>query len=102
MTAEFMEYEIDIESDHPTKPRDINELIDLEYSEMTDEEIGIVVEFKANVIARDAEHEKQMQMLHDHLEEQARINMEAAKDTSDLLDRLTRHAIDRFESESNG
>lgn len=84
------------------KPRDLDKLLNLEYSEMTEEEIGIVIEYKAAILARDREHDERMEMLRVHMDEQAAINMAIAESAQNTLDELTRHAIGRFEDESNG
>lgn len=80
----------------PEAPRDINELIDLPYSEMTDEEIELVVEFKANVKARDAEHEARMAALHETMAESAAANAAIAQKADALLTELTAHAVQRY------
>lgn len=82
------------------EPRTINELIDLPYSEMTEEEIALVVEFKAAVKARDAEHEARMSALHDALAEQTEIHRVMADTAQAKLEDLTAHAIGRFEDAS--
>lgn len=80
----------------PEAPRDINELIDLPYSEMSDEEIELVVEFKANVKARDAEHEARMAALHETMAESAAANAAIAQKADALLTELTAHAVQRY------
>ena len=57
------------------KPRTINDLIDLPYSEMTEDEIALVVEFKANIKARDAEHETVKILAAEHLERMRDITL---------------------------
>lgn len=107
MAAEFHDIEHETseniaETTEPESPRDIDVLLNLDYSEMSEEEIRIVVEYRANIIARDREHQERMNMLREHMAEQAAIHREMAEDAQKRLDELTRHAIDRFESESNG
>ena len=82
------------------KPRSINEIIHLPYSELTDEEIELVIEFKANAIARDEEHKARMQALNDAMKEKARMHAENAKKSQDLLESLTQHAINLFKEVS--
>lgn len=82
------------------KPRTINDLIDLPYSEMTEDEIALVVEFKANIKARDAEHEARMEALHESMAESAAANREIAQKADALLTELTAHAIERYKEES--
>lgn len=55
MTEEIKKDEI------KTEPRDINVLLHIPYSEMTDEEISLLVEWKSDVKARDAQFEQKMQ-----------------------------------------
>lgn len=80
----------------PEATRGINELIDLPYSEMTDEEIELVVEFKATVKARDAEHEARMALLHETMAESAAANAAIAQKADALLTELTAHAVQRY------
>lgn len=56
-------------SEEATEARSVEELINdhIAYSDMTDEEIALVVEYKAQIKARDAEHEARMQALSDNL-----------------------------------
>lgn len=44
---------------------DINKLLDKPYSELTDSEIEAVIEFKANVKARDKAHTERLQAIKD-------------------------------------
>lgn len=80
----------------PEATRGINELIDLPYSEMTDEEIELVVEFKAAVKARDTEHEARMALLHETTAESAAANAAIAQKADALLTELTAHAVQRY------
>lgn len=84
------------------KPRKIDEIIDLPYSELTDEEIESLVEFKAECKTRDALYSEQMRMIQDNLAEMARANQEIAEKAERQLQELTQHAIKRFEVASNG
>ena len=85
----------------PEKPRDINQLIDLPYSEMTEAEIELVIEFKAAIKARDEAHERRIKIIQDGINEQIRIQQEAAIAAQNKLDELTAHAINRFNEVSN-
>lgn len=82
------------------EPRNINELIDLPYSEMTDEEIEIVIQWKAANLARDEQHEQRMQAMHDYFDEQITIQRTIAESSTKLLENLTAHAIKRYEEVS--
>lgn len=84
----------------PEKIRDINDLIDLPYSEMTEEEIERVVEYKAEIKARDAEHKARMDALHETMQENIAIHRNMAETSETLLNDLTAHAIGRFEDAS--
>lgn len=86
--------------DENTQERTIDELMDLPYSEMTDEEIERVVEFKAANIARDAEHVARMDALHEALEVEIGLHRDMADTAQTKLEELTAHAISRFENES--
>ena len=84
-------------------PRSINVIIHLPYSELTPEEIEAVIDFRAKAIARDEEHKARMQALNDAMKEKARKHEENARKSQELLESLTRHAIDRFmEVSENG
>ena len=83
-------------STNETSERGINELLDLPYSEMTDEEIERVVQFKADVQTRDNLHNAAMDAISNQLAEAAAINMEIAESAQKQLDDLTAHAIDRY------
>lgn len=104
VTAEFLDVIEDMENEEneEKKPRGINDLIDLPYSEMTEEEIELVVEFKASVKARDAQHAEAMKVLQDGINAEIAIHQEMANKAMDTLNALTKHAINRFEDASNG
>lgn len=82
------------------KPRSIDELIDLPYSEMTEDEIALVVDFKAACKSRDEMHGERMRLIAEQLNEMAQVNLSIAQQAQSQLDRLTAHAIARFESET--
>lgn len=84
------------------KPRKIDEIIDLPYSELTDEEIESLIEFKSECKTRDALYSEQMQMIQDNLAEMARANQQIAEKAERQLQELTQHAIKRFEVASDG
>ena len=106
VTAEFLDILEEPVEEEPVeeekKPRSINELIDLPYSEMTEEEIELVVEFKASVKARDAQHEEAMKILQEGINAEIAIHQEMADKAQTTLDEMTKHAINRFEDASNG
>lgn len=82
------------------KPRSINDIIDLPYTELTAEEIELVINFKANIIARDEEHKARMNALNDAMAEKAQLHAENARKSQELLESLTQHAIDLFKEVS--
>ena len=77
-------------------PRTIDELIDLPYSEMTEEEIALVVDFKAEVKARDAQHAARMEAIQESIAENAAVHRAMAEKADDLLTKLTEHAIEQY------
>lgn len=79
-----------------TGPRTIDELVDLPYSEMTEEEIDILVEWKATNKARDEEHQRRMEALQAHFAEEIAIHRQAAAESKAVLDNLTAAALARL------
>lgn len=77
--------------------RTIDELIDLPYSEMTDEEIELVVNFKANNIFMDMQAQAEREMIQNNLNEQINIMQENAEHSRNLLDSLCNISNERFE-----
>ena len=84
-----------------TGPRTIDELVDLPYSEMTEEEIELLVEWKATNRARDEEHQRRMDALQAHFAEEIAIHRQAAAESKAVLDNLTAAALARL-GEQNG
>lgn len=82
-------------------PRSIDEIIDLPYSELTEEEIELVIEFKVSVQTRDNLHNAAMKKLDEHLKQAAAENKRAADAAIERLDQLTANALNRYE-ETNG
>lgn len=85
------------EPKEPEKPRDINQLIDLPYSEMTEEEIEIVIAAKAEQKARDDEYEKRMQLAKETSDQIIAIHKEAAEHSQNVLDQLVANAMKLYE-----
>lgn len=92
----------DEEEEEKAPPRDINKLLDLPYSEMTEEEIALVIEYKAAIKARDEAHEEAMRLLKEGMEREIAANQEMADKAQAMLEELTRHAINRFEDATYG
>ena len=91
----------DITQVEDTGPRTIDELVDLPYSEMTEEEIELLVEWKAANRARDEEHQRRMDALQAHFAEEIAIHRQAAAESKAVLDNLTAAALARL-GEQNG
>lgn len=95
------ENEVTQETAEP-KERSINELIDLPYSEMTEDEIARVVDFKAAIKARDEGFQRRMEEMQNHLDEIREVHMQTARNADALLAELTAHAIAGYKVVSNG
>lgn len=71
-----------------SEPIDVNKLLDKPYSELTDAEIEAVIEFKANVKARDKSHAERLQAIKDasdRLIAQQQKQVQAAHEAQDAL-----------------
>ncbi len=67
---------------------DVNKLLDKPYSELTEEEIEEVIEFKAGVIARDQAHTERLKAIQDtcnKLVEQQEAQAQEARDNQNTL-----------------
>lgn len=67
---------------------DVNKLLDKPYSELTDAEIEAVIEFKANVKARDRAHAERLQAIEDMSDKliaQQQQQVQMARDAQDTL-----------------
>lgn len=82
------------------EPRGIDELIELPYSQMNDEEIEAVIQFKATQAAQDAKYQIEIDMIQANLEDIAQIHRNMAQEASETLNMLTAHALRRLEEES--
>lgn len=70
------------------EPIDVNKLLDKPYSELTDAEIEAVIEFKANVKARDKAHAERLQAIRDasdRIVAQQQEQVQAAHEAQDAL-----------------
>lgn len=83
-----------------TKERTINELMDLSYSEMSDEEIERVIEFRAYNKARDSEFAKRMEQQRIENERIRAINLEIAETAQKQLEAMTAQAIENLKIQS--
>lgn len=71
-----------------SKSIDVNKLLDKPYSELTDDEIEAVIEFKASVKARDRAHAERLQVIKeatDRLVAQQQKQVQEAHDAQDAL-----------------
>ncbi len=67
---------------------DVNKLLDKPYSELTEEEINEVIEFKAGIIARDQAHTERLKAIQDagdKLVEQQEAQAQEARDNQNTL-----------------
>lgn len=67
---------------------DVNKLLDKPYSELTEEEIEAVIEFRAGVIARDKAHTERLQAIRDagdKLVKQQEAQAQEAQDSQNTL-----------------
>lgn len=81
------------------EPRTIDELIDLPYSEMTDDEIERLIEWKVEIKAQDEQYRKQQEELTAMMAEKAAANKAAADSSMELLNRLCAAAIKRCDND---
>lgn len=82
------------------KERSIDELIDLPYSEMTDDEIERVIEFKAACKARDETHKAQIAAIESHMQEISATHKALADKLEASLQAQTEYALRRLADES--
>ena len=71
-----------------SKEIDVNKLLDRPYSELADEEIEAVIDFRASVKARDKAHAERLQAIRDAGERiiaQQQEQVQAAHDAQDAL-----------------
>ena len=71
-----------------SKEIDVNKLLDRPYSELSDEEIEAVIEFRASVKARDKAHAERLQAIRDASDRiiaQQQEQVQAAHDAQDAL-----------------
>lgn len=71
-----------------SKTIDVNKLLDKPYSELTDDEIEVVIDFKASVKARDRAHAERLQAIKDtsdRLIAQQQKQVQASHDAQDAL-----------------
>lgn len=81
-------------------PRELNVLMGLELTELTPEELEIVVEEKARVKARDQQHAERMEALNQNMKALAEIERENARRFEQISLSLTQIALKRYEEAS--
>ena len=81
---------------------DINKLIDKPYSEMTEEEIDAVVEWKAQVKARNEQFQQTLQAIKDSQQAQLKVMQETAERDAARQDALLQASIERMQRANGG
>ena len=82
------------------KTRSIDELADLPYSEMTEEEIELMVEFRATIKARDTAYTEAMNALRAHNNEMIEIAQKESEAAKSALKKLVEQANTFYENAS--
>lgn len=81
---------------------DINKLLDKPYSEMTEEEIEVVVEWKAQVKARDKQFKETLQAIKDAQAKQLKVMQETAERDAARQDAFLQASIERLNRANGG
>lgn len=89
-------------TEQTTEERDINKLLDLPYSEMTEEEIERVIEFRAEVKTRDAQFEQTLKAIKEASDAQLKVMQEQAEKDAERQDALLQASIERMQKASEG
>lgn len=85
-----------------SKKIDVNRLLDRPYSELTDAEIEAVIEFKANVKARDKSHAERLQAIRDASDRIAAQQQEQVQAAHDAQDALLQASLKRLNRLNGG
>jgi len=88
--------------DNSTGKIDINKLIDKPYSEMTEEEINAVIEWKAHVKARNEQFQQTLQAIKDSQQAQLKVMQETAERDAARQDALLQASIERMQRANGG
>ena len=88
--------------DNSTGKIDINKLIDKPYSEMTEEEIEAVVEWKAHVKARDKQFQQTLQAIKDSQQAQLKVMQDTATKDAARQDAFLQASIERLNRANGG
>ena len=81
---------------------DINKLLDKPYSEMTEEEIEAIVEWKAQVKARDKQFQQTLQAIKDSQQAQLKVMQETAERDAARQDAFLQASIERLNRANGG
>ena len=84
------------------EPIDVNRLLDRPYSELTDEEIEAVIDFRASVRARDKAHAERLQAIRDASERIAAQQQEQVQAAHDAQDTLLQASLKRLNRLNGG
>lgn len=85
-----------------SKEIDVNKLLDRPYSELSDEEIEAVIEFRASVKARDKAHAERLQAIRDASERIAAQQQEQVQAAHDAQDALLQASLKRLNRLNGG
>lgn len=88
--------------DNSTGKIDINKLLDKPYSELTDAEIEAVIEFKANVKARNEQFQQTLQAIKDSQQAQLKVMQETAERDAVRQDAFLQASIERLNRANGG
>ena len=88
--------------DNSTGKIDINKLIDKPYSEMTEEEISAVIEWKAQVKAHNEQFQQTLQAIKDSQQAQLKVMQETAERDAARQDAFLQASIERLNRANGG
>lgn len=81
---------------------DVNKLLDKPYSELTDAEIEAVIEFKANVKARDRAHAERLKAIKDTSDRLVAQQQKQVQEAHDAQDALLQASLTRLNRLNGG
>ena len=85
-----------------SEPIDVNKLLDKPYSELSDEEIEAVIDFRASVKARDKAHAERLQAIRDAGERIAAQQHQQVQEAHDAQDALLQASMRRLNRLNGG
>lgn len=88
--------------DNSTGKIDVNKLLDKPYSEMTEEEINAVIEWKAHVKARNEQFQQTLQAIKDSQQAQLKVMQETAERDAARQDAFLQASIERLNRANGG